>query len=184
MSTTIAPNLKQLEARIATLEAKHVENSNGISLLVFSGERDKLLAAFVMATGAAASGMRVSMFFTFWGTAGLKSSKAQIGKKSLVERAFGWMLPGGVSQTKLSRMDMFGVGRKLMSVEMKKKGVADLPQLIELAAELGVELRVCEMSMQLMGITAEELIDYPNLTFCGVSSFVDQAADSNTTLFI
>lgn len=178
------PEVQQLEERIAALEASQANVSNTFQLLVFSGERDKLLAAFVMATGAAASGMRVRMFFTFWGTASLKKSKAQVGTKSLVERAFGWMLPGGVRQTKLSKMDMAGIGRQLMSVEMKKKGVADLPQLIDLAGELGVEIQVCEMSMELMGIRAEELIEYPCLDYCGVATFVDQASDANTTLFI
>jgi len=179
-----AAQIQRLEARISTLEAQQVSCSNSLNLLVFSGERDKLLAAFVMATGASATGMDVSMFFTFWGTAGLKKSKSQVGEKSLVERAFGLMLPGGVNQTKLSNMDMLGVGRHLMSAEMKKKGVAELPELIEVAAELGVKFQVCEMSMNLMGITREELIDYPFMEYCGVTTFMDQATEANTTLFV
>lgn len=181
---TLESNLVSLESRIQNLEERLATSSNSINLLVFSGERDKLLAAFVMATGAAASGIRVRMFFTFWGTACLKKSKAQVGRKSWIERAFGWMLPGGVNDTKLSKMDMCGIGRGLMNLEMKKKGVADLPQLIELAAELGVEIQVCEMSMDLMGIRREELIDYPSLSYCGVATFVDQASETNTTLFV
>lgn len=179
-----AARISRLEAQIAALESNYIAESNAFNLLVFSGERDKLLAAFVMATGAAATGMEVGMFFTFWGTAGLKKSKAQIGSKTLIERGFGWMLPGGVKQTKLSNMDMFGLGRRLMSAEMKKKGVAELPQLIELAAELGVKIQVCEMSMNLMGITHEELIEYPSIEYCGVAAFMDQASSANTTLFI
>lgn len=174
----------QLEAQVAALTSKEIESSNSFNLLVFSGERDKLLAAFVMATGAAATGMNVSMFFTFWGTACLKKSKAQVGKKSLTEKGFGWMLPGGVSQTKLSNMDMMGLGRHLLSAEMKKKGVADLPQLLELAADLSVKIQVCEMSMELMGIKHDELIDYPEMEYCGVATFTDIAANANTTLFI
>lgn len=183
-NSDLATRISRLEAQIETLKNQQAKTSNAFSLLVFSGERDKLLAAFVMATGAAATGMDVCMFFTFWGTASLKNSKTQIGKKSMTERGFGWMLPGGASQTKLSKMDMMGVGRYLMSAEMKKKGVAELPQLIELAGELGVRIQICEMSMNLMGITHEELIDYPLLEYCGVASFMEQATNTNTTLFI
>lgn len=188
MSETFALDVTQLESRLAELENRVAgvgqADSNKVNLLVFSGDRDKLLAAFVMATGAAASGMQVNMFFTFWATACLKKSSAQVGNKSFVERAFGWMLPGGVKQTKLSNMDMMGMGRFLMSAEMKKKGVADLPQLIDLARDLGVEIQVCEMSMRLMGIREEELIDYPNVEYCGVATFMDEASRANTTLFI
>ena len=183
-TTETLPSLAEIEQRLKSLEDSHTEATNALNLLVFSGERDKLLAAFVMATGAAASGLQVRMFFTFWATAALRKSKAQFGKKSFVERAFGWMLPGGVKQTKLSNMDMAGAGRQLMALEMKKKGVADLPQLIDVAAELDVQIQVCEMSMQLMGIKPEELIDYPSLDYCGVATFVDQASSANTTLFI
>lgn len=176
-----------LETRIRQLERMQESTriaSNRLNLLVFDSHRDRLLAAFVMATGAAACGMEVAMFFTFWGTAGLKKSGPQFGKKSLVERAFGWMLPKSAQHTKLSQMDMCGLGRVLMSREMKKKNIADLDELIQTAAELGVTIRVCEMSMQLMGIRREELIDYPDIEYCGVASFVDEAASANTTLFI
>ena len=172
--------------RLAKLE-RRVEggpDANALSMVVFSGELDKLLAAFVIATGAAASEMRVSMFFTFWGTAALKKDAAQSRGKSWVEWAFGWMLPRGAGRTALSQMDMCGLGRMLMQSEMKKKNIADLDQLIPTAAELGVKIRVCEMSMQLMGIRREELIDYPGLDYCGVATFADLTSKANTTLFI
>lgn len=175
--------IESLEAQLGRVEAKTAD-ANGLNLLVFSGSRDKLLAAFVMATGAAACGLDVKMFFTFWATAALRTGGPQFGKKSLVERAFGWMLPGSLNGTKLSQMDMGGVGRRLMAAEMRKKKVADLDELIATAADLGVAIQVCEMSMRLMGIRREELRDYPDLTFCGVASFVDDASKSNTTLFI
>lgn len=176
----------ELEARLQTLEQQHSRNPNpdAMNLVVFSGERDRLLAAFVMASSAAASGLNVVMFFTFWGTAALRKSKAQLGPKTLVERAFGWMLPGGVRGTRLSQMDMFGMGRWLMGREMHKKGVADLPQLIDAAGELGVAIQVCEMSMNLMGIRREELIDYPSLRLCGATEFIELTTKVNTTLFI
>ena len=179
-------DLDQIMARLDKLEqlTDALPDSNSLNILVFDSSRDRLLAAMVIATGAAACGMDVKMFFTFWGTAALKKSSQQIGSKSLVERAFGWMLPGGVQKTKLSKMDMCGIGRALMSREMRKKKIADLQELFASASELGVQISVCEMSMQLMGIRREELIDYPQLSYCGVATFADLTTRSNTTLFI
>ncbi|MEZ6096281.1 MAG: DsrE/DsrF/DrsH-like family protein [Pirellulaceae bacterium] len=178
--------LAEFEARIAALEeqVKISPDPDTLNLLVFSGERDRLLAAFVMACSAAASGMKVVIFFTFWGTPALRKSSRQLGKKTIIERAFGWMLPGGVRQTRLSNMDMLGMGRWLMAREMKKKGVADLPTLIESAQALGVELHVCEMSMNLMGIRKEELIDYEHMRLCGAAEFIERTTKANTTMFI
>lgn len=175
-----------LERRIEELERrnKRAPDANSMSMVVFSGELDKLLAAFVIATGAAACGAKVNMFFTFWASAALKKRGPQARGKSIVERMFGWMLPGGFGKRKLSKMDMLGVGRLMMTREMAKKNVANLPELIDAAKELGVEINVCEMSMSLMGIRAEELIDYPNMGFCGVAQFVEKSSSSNTTLFI
>lgn len=186
LDDSIPEVLANLQDRVKDLErsARSAADPNRMNLLVFEAQRDRLLAAFVMATGAAACGMQVTMFFTFWATAALKKGGPQIGKKSLVERAFGWMLPGSVRQTKLSQMDMCGLGRMLMRREMKKKNIADLNDLIQTAAELGVIIRVCEMSMQLMGIRRVELIDYPGIEYCGVAKFADEAATANTTLFI
>ncbi|MCA9036598.1 MAG: DsrE/DsrF/DrsH-like family protein [Planctomycetaceae bacterium] len=178
--------LRQLERRILDLEraAKGAADPNKMNLLVFDSSRDRLLAAFVMATGSAACGMDVTMFFTFWGTVALKKDAAQIGPKSMVERAFGWMLPRGASRTALSKMNMCGLGAALMRREMRKKNIADLDDLIASAAELGVKIRVCEMSMNLMGVRRKELIDYPSLEYCGVASFSEMASQANTTLFI
>lgn len=159
-------------------------DANALSMVVFSGELDKLLAAFVIATGAAASEMRVSMFFTFWGTAALKKDGPQEAGKTLVERMFGWMLPGGLHRRRLSRMDMCGIGRRMMAAEMRKKGTPDLESLISIAQECDVEVNVCEMSMSLMGITREELISYPKMKLCGVATFLETASKAGTTLFI
>ncbi|MCA9129051.1 MAG: DsrE/DsrF/DrsH-like family protein [Planctomycetales bacterium] len=179
----IENRLDRLESQLRDL-GERTASTNDLNLLVFSGERDKLLAAFVMANGAAACGMQVKLFFTFWASAALRKGGRQHGKKTLVERAFGWLLPGSLHKTKLSKLHMGGIGSRLMANEMKKKNVSDLGQLVATAAELGVSISVCEMSMRLMGIRREELIDYPGLTFCGVTKFVDDASRSNTTLFI
>ncbi|MCC6708912.1 MAG: DsrE/DsrF/DrsH-like family protein [Gammaproteobacteria bacterium] len=177
-STDLAARVAQLEARMA-----RAPDPDGMTLLVFSGELDKLLAAFTIANGAAATGMSVRMFFTFWGAAALKE-RTLLGGKSLVERAFGLMLPGGLKHRALSRMDMLGVGRRLMAREMRRKNVALLPELVAQAASLGVEIYLCEMSMEIMGIAPQELIDYPNIQYCGAVKFADLAASGNTSLFI
>lgn len=181
--------LVTLRERIERLESQSERKpdkseAEQLTLLVFSGELDKLLAAFVIATGAAACGMQVSMFFTFWAAAALKKRGPQAGGKSLVERMFGWMLPGGFSRQKLTKLDFCGLGRRMMRREMEKKKVADLPELVDAAKDLGVEIEICEMSMSLMGIRREELIDYPGMRFCGVAGFLERAAASNVTLFI
>lgn len=178
--------VESISSRLEALEklVRSDTTADRISLVVFSGELDKLLAAFVLATGAAACGMPVTMFFTFWATPALKKVGPQARGKTFVERMFGWMLPAGAGRCRLSKMDMCGLGRWMISREMEKKNVANLPQLIQTAEELGVQINVCEMSMSLMGIRPEELIDYPDLQFCGVARFLDQAASSKTTLFI
>jgi peroxiredoxin family protein len=154
------------------------------SLVVFSGDLDKVLASFVIATGAVAMGMDAVMFFTFWGTPMLRDKAKRVGGKDIMSKMFGWMLPKGTSKTKLSKMNMGGMGTAMMKSLMKKKNVASLEQMLEMAEELGVRIFVCEMSMDLMGFKREEMIEYKNLTFCGVAKFLEEAASSKVQLFI
>jgi peroxiredoxin family protein len=160
------------------------EGENSLCLIVFSGEMDKLLAAFVLATGAAASGMTVHMFFTFWATAALRKNRFQVKGKPLIERMFGWMMPSGLRSAPLSKMNMGGLGKWLIAREMKNKKVPDLPTFLGLAAELGVEIQICEMSMSLMGIRQEELIEYPGMKRAGVAYCLDQCANARVSFFI
>ena len=157
---------------------------NRLVLICFSGDLDKALAAFVIATGAAAMGMDVVMFFTFWGTPLLRDKKKKIGGKDLMGKMFGAMLPKGVGTVKLSKMNMGGMGTAMMKSLMKKKNVASLEEMLELAAEMGVRIFICEMSMDLMGFKREEMIDYPNLTFCGVAKMLEEAQSSKVQFFI
>src|ERR1041384_6189956 len=117
-----------------------------LSMVVFSGSLDRLIAAFVIATGAAAMGMQVNLFFTFWGTAALRRDNVRV-KKSLLGKMFGWMLPSGSRKLPLSQMNMAGMGPVMIRRIMKSKGVASLEEMIELAKELGVRISVCTMSM-------------------------------------
>ncbi|MCA9216714.1 MAG: DsrE/DsrF/DrsH-like family protein [Planctomycetales bacterium] len=186
VETQLSSDFMQLESRIAALEEQvaNAPDPNRLNLVVFSGERDKLLAAFNMATAAAACGCETTLFFTFWAAPVLRDANAPAKKKSIIERMFGWMLPLGVSETSLSKMEFAGIGRKMMTNEMKKKGIADIDELLELARELGVKILVCDVSMKLMGIHPDELIDYPGLDFCGAATFLELSSRANTTMFI
>jgi peroxiredoxin family protein len=153
-------------------------------MIVFSGDLDKALAAFIIGTGAVAMGMEVVMFFTFWGTPVLRAPEKTGKNKDLISKMFGWMLPKGASKLKLSQMHMGGAGTAMMKSLMKKKNVASLDQMIPLAADLGVKIYICEMSMDLMGFQREEMIQYPDLTYCGVAKFLEEAMDSRIQLFL
>lgn len=157
---------------------------NKLSMIVFSGELDKQIAAMIIATGATAMGMKVVMFFTFWGTAALREPKKKIGGKDFMSKMFGFMLPKGRNKTKLSNMNMAGMGTAMLKTLMKKKHVASMDELFEAAAALGVEINICEMSMDLMGFQKEEMIDYPNIKTVGVATFLANAKESAVQLFI
>ena len=158
------------------------EAEKRVSIVVFSGEMDKLQAAFIIATGAASAGMPVDMFFTFWGLSALRKAKSNAGSKTFMETLFGWMLPKGPNRLPLSNMDMMGIGRKMMKGIMKKKGMVSLPELMEVAHQLGVKLHACEMSMKVMGFSKEELVQTVDVV--GVASYIEDASKSDITLFI
>ena len=178
----VEAQIEALQSHIAAMEKKIP--SNKISMIVFSGDMDKVLAAFVIATGAVAMGMEVVMFFTFWGTPILRDKTKKAGAKDTMGKMFGAMLPKGTCEVKLSKMNMGGMGTAMMKSLMKKKNVASLDQMMEMAEEFGVQIFVCEMSMDLMGFNREEMIDYSGMSYCGVATFLEQANDSKIQLFI
>ena len=178
----IENQLAELKSRIEVLDKKTTEPK--VSMIVFSGDLDKVLASFVIATGSVAMGMDVVMFFTFWGTPVLRDKNKSVGGKDTMGKMFGTMLPKGTGAVKLSQMNMGGMGTAMMKSLMKKKNVASLEQMLEMAEELGVKIFVCEMSMDLMGFKREEMIDYNGLEFCGVAKFLEEASNSRIQLFI
>ena len=178
----IQKQIDELKTQMESLSKASPEDK--LSMIVFSGDLDKALAAFVIATGAVAMGLDVVMFFTFWGTPILRDKKKHVSGKDIMGKMFGTMLPKGIDDVKLSKMNMGGMGTSMMKSLMKKKNVASLDQMIEMAAELGVQIFICEMSMDLMGFKREEMIDYPNLTYCGVAKFLEEAQNSKIQLFI
>ncbi len=155
---------------------------NGVTLVVFNQDMDKALASFIIATGAAAMGKPVTMFFTFWGLNILRREQSPPIKKGLLESMFGQMMPQGPSQLPLSNMNMGGLGKKMMTYIMRKKNVDSLPTLIQNAQHLGVKIVACSMSMDVMGIRAEELID--GIEIGGVATFLARAQESNVNLFV
>ncbi len=154
----------------------------GKTIVMFSGDLDRALAGFIIANGAAAMGSPVTMFFTFWGLNVLRRPEPVAVKKNTVEKMFGWMMPRGPSQLKLSKMNLGGMGSAMIKGIMRDKGVAALPELIETAKENGVRLVACSMSMDLMGIKQEELID--GIEEGGVATYLNQADAGNVNLFI
>jgi peroxiredoxin family protein len=174
--------LQELKSRLDAVDKKTAENR--LAMIVFSGDMDKVLASFVIATGAVAMGMDVVMFFTFWGTPVLRDKKKKVGGKDIMGKMFGAMLPKGTGAVKLSKMNMGGMGTTMMKSLMKKKNVASLEEMIALAEELGVRIYVCEMSMDLMGFTRDEFIDYEGLGFAGVATYLQEAQNSKVQLFI
>jgi peroxiredoxin family protein/TusA-related sulfurtransferase len=152
------------------------------TIVVFSGDLDKVMAAFIIANGAASMGAKVTLFFTFWGLNALRRKNPPAVRKTLIEKMFGWMMPRGAGKLALSKMDMFGVGRAMMKGIMKKKHVATLDALIDSAKLNGIRLVACAMSMDVMGIHKEELID--GVEIGGVAMYLDEAQAGNVNLFI
>ncbi len=174
--------LNDLKKQVKDLQS--AAPANKLSMVVFSGDLDKLLAAFIIATGAVAMGLDVVMFFTFWATPALRDSRKKGKGKDIFGKMFGFMLPKGTRKVKLSKMHMAGMGTSMMKYLMKKKSVASLEEMIQLAGDMGVRIYICEMSMDLMGMKKEEMIDYPGAELAGVAKFLEEAADSRVQLFI
>lgn len=158
------------------------QENDGKSIIVFSGDLDKAMAAFIIATGAAAMGSEVTMFFTFWGLNVLRKSGPVAVSKPLLDRVFGWMMPKGPDRLGLSKMNMGGAGAGMMRFIMRKKNVMPLRKLIDEARDLGVRMIACTMSMDVMGLKQEELID--GLEFAGVASYLETAEKCGVNLFI
>jgi len=174
--------IAELEQRVAALEQSPAQGiEDRLAMVVFSGDLDKAIAAFIIATGAASMGLEVSMFFTFWGISAVKKQKVFSGK-NILEQGFTAMLPGKLGELGLSQMNFFGIGAQIIRNLMKKHDVASPEELFAMARELGVRMVVCDMSRELLGIKDEELVD--GLETGGVATFLGEAARAKVTLFI
>ena len=180
MSVDVDKAIADLKSRMDGLPGAE----NKLTMVVLSGDLDKHLAAMIIATGAAAMGMKVVLFFTFWGTAALRAPQKKVGGKNLMAKMFGMMLPKGRNKLTLSKMNMAGMGTAMLKGLMQKKNVASLDQLFDVAAQLAVKIYICEMSMDLMGFRKEEMIDYPDIEVCGVATMLSHAKESSIQFFI
>ena len=171
---------------IATIQKgstqQKIQTNNGQTIVVFSNDLDKVLASLIIANGAKASGRDVTLFFTFWGLNVLRKDNVKINKKSFIDKMFGFMMPKGADKLTLSKLNMGGFGSLLMKKVMKDKNVLSLKELIEQAQSQGVKFIACNMTMDIMGISKEELID--GVEIAGVAKYIAESGNSNSNLFI
>ena len=169
----VAVELAEIRKEIAELRERVPEDR--ATLVVFSGDLDRAIAAFVIATGAAAAGLETTIFFTFWGLSILKKKNgAAVSKRDLMQKMFAVMTPRSSESLGVSKMNYFGIGATMLRTMMKKQQVASLEELMELARELGVRMIGCTMSMDVMGVDKDELFD--GIELGGVAAFMGEAA--------
>ena len=175
-------SIRRGTTEVSSEAASAAPGKNGKTIIVFDGDMDKVLASFVIANGALAMGRPVTMFSTFWGLTALRKSENVSVKKNLIEKMFGWMLPRGAGKLKLSKMNMGGMGTAMMKGIMKDKNIDSLETMMKKAMDNGVKIIACSMSMDVMGIRPEELID--GVEIGGVGTYLGAAEDSDVNLFI
>ncbi len=191
---TPVPSEKALLERITSLEekvsdlsdrVKSQQKEESVCLVCFSGDWDKLFAAFTIANGALSLGQEVHLFFTFWAVSALlEPGKKEKGKKNIVQRMLQALLPGSSKQTPLSKMNFGGLSKVMLAKLMKEKGIDDLETLIAQARELGAHFYVCDTSAGLFGIECSELCEGGEQKACGVVTFLSLALKSRLVLFI
>lgn len=152
------------------------------TIVLFSGDYDKAMAAYIIANGAAAYDHEVTIFHTFWGLNSLRKAEDVTVNKGFLEKMFAKMMPKGADKMGLSKMNMAGMGPKMIKKVMKKHNAMTLPQLIEMAQEQDVKLVACTMTMDLLGLQKEELLD--DIEYAGVAAYLGDAEDGNVNLFI
>lgn len=188
MESEVTSQLAQLQKELEALGKKvsMLENSrkDQLSIAVVSGDFDKILASMVIALAAAANDTQVKLFFSFWALSALRDEKKRANGKDFISKMFGVMLPKGRNNLGLSNLNMMGMGPVMIKYLMRKKNVLSIDKMFKEAAELGIEITICEMSMDLMGFKKEEIIDYPNLRYAGASTFVNEGLESSMQLFI
>lgn len=170
--------VKELQGRVDKLESKNTR----LTMILFSGDFDKVMAAFIVANGALAMGKEVTMFVTFWGLDALKKPEMGTAGKNFLEKVITWMRPKGPTKLPTSKMNFGGIGPKLFKYIMGKKNIETVSSLMEMAMEFGLRIVACQMSMDVMGIKKEDLLD--GIEVGGVAVFLGESYSSNTTLFV
>jgi peroxiredoxin family protein len=175
-------NQTGVEPHVALAELKE-SKPDRVTLVVLSGDMDRVMAAFIIATGAAAMGMQVTMFFTFWGLNAIRKQGAASGARDWLRRMFGLLNRGGADRLPLSRFHFGGLGTRMMKTVMKQHRMPGIPELMETAQDLGVRFIACTTTMGLMGITKDTLIDGVD-QLAGVSTYLAEARQGSVNLFI
>jgi peroxiredoxin family protein len=184
-SSDLASRVSELESQLSELKKTQLSGvEEKMTLIIFSGEMDRVMAALILATGAVAMGLEVSLFFTFWGTSVLKKPGPQARGKLFLQKLFGWMMPQGPSKLPLSKLNFAGMGPAMMGKLMAHYNTATIPELLDLAQESDVKFYICRMSMDLMGIKEEELLPIKGLDYCGVAAFLNHSDRAMHTFFI
>jgi peroxiredoxin family protein len=176
----LAPLRAEMERLQTELRERTPEDR--AALVVFSGDLDRVMAAFVIATGAAAAGLETSIFFTFWGLSAIKRKHASAAQKGLKQRMFALMTADSSESLGTSKLNFMGMGSRMLRSMMKEQGIASLEELMAMARELGVKTTACTMSMDAMGVAREELVD--GLEYGGVAAFLADASRARVALFI
>ena len=174
----VVAQVKELQDRIAALESKE----DHLTMVLFSGDFDKAMAAFIIANGAIAMGREVTIFVTFWGLDVIKKSSFSTAGRGFLEKMVLMMRPKGAGKLSTSKMNFGGIGPKLFKFMMKQHNVEQLESLINMATEYGVKIVACKMSVDLMGIKESDLID--GVEFGGVAAFLGEAYNGQVTMFI
>ena len=167
----------------ATLAELQESKPERVTIVLLSGDMDKAMAAFIIATGAAAMGMHVTMFFTFWGLNVIRKPGSTSAAKDLLRKAFGWLNRGGAGSLPLSKFNFGGLGTTMMKKVMRDNHMPSVPELIETAQDLGVTMIACTTTLGLLGISKETLIDGVD-QLAGVSTYLAEAKDGSVNLFI
>jgi len=183
-NSVLLDRIGMLEKEVSSLK-EEIESSkqmDRVSIVIFSGEWDKLFAAFTIANGALALGMDVHLFFTFWGATALKDGKNK--KKGSSNKMMDLFMPRSADDLPLSKMNLGGLGKSSMKKLLKEKKIDDLPELIESARDLGAIFHCCDTTMDLFGYTCDDIIKGDETNWCGVASFLSLSLRSKITLFI
>lgn len=173
-----------LEQRVALLEKN--TQKQGVFFIIFSGDLDKIIAALNLALGSISMGQQVTFFFTFWGTTVLRKPGPQAKGKLFLQKLFGWLMPKGASKLLLSRLNFLGIGPWLLKILMKQLKKQDVAELLRIIFEHNVKVHVCSLTLDILGIKQEELIDIPNQSdeCWGTAKVMETAQQSSVTLFI
>ncbi|MCX2826277.1 hypothetical protein COM13_14790 [Bacillus pseudomycoides] len=159
-----------------------MEKKKKTTIVLFSGDYDKVMAAYIIANGAAAYDQEVTIFHTFWGLNALRKDEYVKVKKNFLEKMFGKMMPRGANKMGLSKMNFAGMGPQMIKHVMKKHNAMPLPDLIDMAKEQAVKLVACQMTVDLLGLKEEEIME--DVEFAGVAAYLADASDGNVNLFI